>query len=117
MTTLEAVQQVRALLKPRKNWTKGAAARTQRDYWFLNRGVITRARSDKAVCWCLTGAIERVRVDSGGAFNKRDVDSAICAQLSFPVLAFNSLQEFNDHRKTKHRHVLALLDRTIKALS
>lgn len=97
MNTLEILRAARKLITSRKRWTKGAGARDA-------HGFSTPVTSERAVCWCTSGALGRV--DQFGA-----IDALTALDDLTPR---RDAVQYNDTRS--HRSVLRLFDRAIAKL-
>lgn len=125
------LREVRAVLEVPGAWSQGAEARTE-------QGVRADARDADACCFCLTGAVKRVRFLHAGAMDYSTIDVQAmyslditrhkrahsygdinehalrnAAMLSGPAM----LQSWNDHQGRTCAVVLELIDDTITRLS
>lgn len=110
---INQVSAVKALLSDESKWTKGYTARDA-------NGKGTFADDPNAVCWCLTGAIDKTKTNTGS------IDFIVEHVLTdfMPVFIEHHYQrpsfgriavwEFNDLERTSYLDVIAFLDFCIK---
>jgi hypothetical protein len=101
VTPLHILRATRLLLADEKRWTKRVSARDA-------NGDVADYSGERAVCWCLTGAIFRVGGSEHAAIaaaREAVYDAAKCEC---------ALPEFND--SSSHAEVLAALDAAISNL-
>ncbi len=101
-SALAALRAARKILTPRKAWTKDNIARD-------SRGREVSWDSEKAVKFCLCGALMRVL----GSENETTFSQCQKAILG----PSQSFANFNDAPERKHKEVLAALDNAIASLS
>ena len=89
---LATLKAIRALIAKPESWTQGANARDADGY-------SVAATSNKAVCWCLSGAFSKESAHDTGARDALDLKPG-------------KMIIFNDNHT--HAEVLAMLDRSIK---
>lgn len=92
------LEEIYTLLSDENRWTRGKYARNK-------EGVGVPPESEEAVCWCLTGAIERI----GQTPNER---TQLFIQLSVPLTGITNLQYFNDN--CTHQELLQLIKEVIE---
>lgn len=108
-TIRKALEDARTLLEDPRHWVKEVSAVDE-----AGRNVLTYG--DRAVRWCLVGAIDKVTFGE-------TVSSSTLGSLYTNVLkhiggvqgwpSSAEIINFNDHPGTKHEDVLDLLDRAI----
>lgn len=114
--TILAVRQlrlVRSLLADPARWTKGAMAKDA-------SGENVSPHSPKATCWCLVGAVYKVRDDNpdvrGSCVGDTiDISKAIDRAVSARGFGRNCAA-YQDRADTTHADVLSLIDEAIKGL-
>jgi hypothetical protein len=100
MTTLEILKAARELISVPERWTQHEYAR---DF----HGNPVSALSPLAVCWCLNGALQRVKTEPGPSYATKALREVLGKYGPNP-------SEFNDTQN--HPDVLALFDRAIAKL-
>ncbi len=90
----ETLKAMRELLSAPERWCQG-------DYAKDSLGEPCDPESNRAVCWCLSGAASKV--------TKREYIRGLWSEFAWP----DSIPNFNDHHT--HAEVLAKLDDAIKA--
>lgn len=103
MNVLDQLISIRALLTPKGAWCQGSAAKN-------NSGATVASISDEAVCFCLFGALTRVRHNGGDYSN--DVTTIVRDELMRQ--GYISFSQFNDRTATTQRDVLVFLDGLIR---
>lgn len=103
-TTIEILVAARALLADPARWTKGESARDL-------RGKEVPPNYPSAVCWCMTGALNKVVRSPCMWFKSEAVLSA--AELLETTVA-SEITSFNDNPATTHADVLRALDAAIE---
>lgn len=113
MKTSEIIQRIYDLLNSPKAWTQGFLARVSLS------GLPTFVMHDKATCWCLWGALEKVIYESFNCnhdYSKtpgflvkairenyyKDRDLSLYDDISLTTL----VEEFNDDHRRTHQEIL-----------
>lgn len=104
MTAIEILVATRELLTDPSHWTKGESARDV-------RGKEVPPNYPSAVCWCMTGALNKVVRSPCVWFKSEAVLSA--ADLIHGVVG-GPIPSFNDAPTTTHATVLRVLDAAIE---
>lgn len=100
MNIINELKEGRALIADPLNWTTGTRARN-------SKGTSVSPFSPEAVCWCSTGAIEKVTVKEGKNLDAyHEARDALRNEIWLPVWAFND--------KCTHAQVLELWDTVIE---
>lgn len=97
MTPKQILTQARELISDPKRWTKGYFAKTA-------LGAPCGSLSDRAICWCISGAINKV-----SEFKNHQVAYDRLRLVVGPLIT-----QFNDDPKTTHADVIAAFDRAIE---
>ena len=107
MSTKEILVAARARLADPAHWTKGCFARD-------TEGLSVNKDDDKAVCWCLAGAILK---------ESPNINAGIAALMALEqgldrkyLKKFGPVPEFNDSEDSSHKDVISLLDKTITSI-
>lgn len=100
----EFLTKVRSLIDTEKKWTKATWARdaTERS---------CNERSGEAVSFCISGAMSHLNDCAPWHVTAREE-----LVLLMKSRGFSSVIHYNDHANTKHKHVLALIDKAIRNL-
>src|SRR3974390_3229322 len=107
MKVLDVLKATRSILEKPERWTQGASARNAVGH------VVNFADSD-AVCWCLTGAIQKAVYG--------DIDVLVLDAMNYAfneidrTLGYSGILGWNDWPLRTHDEVLELLDSTIDRL-
>lgn len=103
MNVLDQLISTRALLTPKGAWCQGHAAKDE-------AGLSVSSISENAVCFCLYGALSRVRYNGG------DIASGATPIVQKELLrqGYNSFSQFNDRAGVTQRDVLGFLDGLIR---
>lgn len=136
LNAAEAAKLVRKLLADPKRWTKGQWAMT-------SEGTSVSCLADSAACWCLGGAVRRVKTEIERAIIDvavsvgADLADAIAgtpssnliyeaivaaAEERYPEIDFglgtrlDKITRLNDRTDIRHADLLAVLDRAIELL-
>ena len=109
MELLQLLKDAREILTPNGAWTTGASA----------RDILTRpdhSVSDRAVSWCMTGALYRVQQTKD--LSREVFDQALIAlgQETWRSAPLYSLSSWNDQEGRTQGEVLACYDRAIANL-
>lgn len=100
LTVSQALLELKALLSNPKRWVKGAYAKD-------DRGEHTNSRDPHAVCFCITGGINRT---CGANTDLRAiVKKKLIANLP---RGFEALERFNDDSEITHAQILELIEKT-----
>lgn len=107
MTVKDAIDEILLLLDKPEKWTKNAFAKNSEGHW-------CSPLSNKAVCWCLDGAVSKVCHPNDQSFN---LEMAVTAKLTevfrrnYGDYANQSLpyMAYNDDEDTTYEDILALL--------
>lgn len=99
-TTLQILEEARALISAPSAWIKRDLARDR-------HGDVVAPDGQSAYCWCAVGALQKV--DDAGVEQHEALDR-LRDSLG---LAHRDVAEFNDDPRTIHADVLALFDRAI----
>ena len=91
------IMTVKELLSDPKRWTKHANARD-------SNGQDCNLRSPEAVCWCITGAMSKVRNESYEAMYHKVMKAII------KLFDGNGIVAFNDDPNTTHEMVMQVLE-------
>ncbi|MGE0278316.1 MAG: hypothetical protein AB7R40_23215 [Nitrospiraceae bacterium] len=103
---ITVLRKMRELLSDPKRWTKGAdARRTKRS---RNESGLSALDKD-ATCWCLLGAASKC---TGGVEDGYGLVALNTAILETHI--GHGIISFNDSKRTRHSHVLKVLDRAIE---
>lgn len=107
MTTREILIAARALIATPERWTQGDRARDA-------AGAPIDPCDPRAVCWCISGALEAA--DPSGS----DMDGFIGAALALEKVIVGlghraAIGDFNDAPERTHAEVLAAFDKAIAA--
>ena len=107
MQTIDILHGLKKVLSGPDKWTKHVSARDE-------YGRPTSCRSDKAVCWCLTGALQRVVNPLDHADWERGISilQKGIADKGLPP-AMVSVPLYNDLQKTTYEDVASMLDKLI----
>lgn len=89
-----------------KGWTQGVLARDE-------TGKEVRPSSPKAVCWCMSGALNAVKPYSKGEPATRNAVSNILNSITRPA---NGYVSWNDAPQRTQEEVLHIFDRAIDML-
>lgn len=106
------LSRVHKLLSEREAWTKGAEAKNK-------KGAICPPRSDAACKWCLIGAYQKVSVDQDRKIGRAAMKffaNVIARRNGKNTKVYDTTEtiiNFNDNSKTKHQHVLDVLEQAI----
>ena len=106
--SLIAIKQVKELLSEKERWTKNHSARN------ADGEFVEPYKKEIAVCWCLSGAIERVAFELDTSYISVRNPFDTTRKQHFP--GFIGIIDFNDSPETEHSDVLLLLDLTIGRL-
>lgn len=101
MATIDVLRAMKARLSTPAKWARGVAARDK-------HGIRCRAEHERAVCWCLLGAL-----GLSGAQGPDRLGAALILHSVLPD-GSNTIPQFNDSKKTTHADVLAVLDKAIE---
>ncbi len=101
---LDVLKKTRAVIEKPEAWTKGVCHGVRTEGGVLETGV------SGADCHCLIGALA-VATEHEPSHLWLEAKTALAWQL--PRGVAERLVEFNDHPRTTHADVLALLDKTI----
>lgn len=108
---IQTIIDARELISDPKKWTKGTDARNE-------KGDSVPSNAKDAVCFCMNGALARVRPrlqDIGDIVKARN---EINLTLIGPEKDLSkNFTDFNDNPGTTHADVLHVMDRTIERLS
>lgn len=96
---VDVLERARYLLRDKKHWVQGADALDKQKQ-------ITDCRSDKAVCFCLDGALAKAAHDLKCTIYK-DVYRLVSSYVG-------NINAFNDDPEMKHETILKTLDKIIK---
>lgn len=128
MKIVDILKTARELLSDPKRWTKGSFARMEGKKG--ETGATVPALSDKAVCWCAEGAIQKAYVMCLGKSESYAehwnvatraagwLEKQVPKELQ-PVYrneGILSIPGHNDSPNTTHEELMAWFDRTIKAV-
>lgn len=111
-TILSVLREVKAVLSTPKTWCKGHAAVNSVGE---SCNPVNQNPGDMACRWCLVGAIVKaLGKQSGWPLNQQsNLARGVYKAVSAAVPPGWNLASWNDAPKTKHKDVLALLDRAI----
>lgn len=104
MAAVDVLRSMKARLSTPTKWARGASARDK-------HGIKCHPTQERAVCWCLLGALGLAGEPGGDRLN--------AALILHDVLPeeFNTIPQFNDAKKTTHADVLSVLDKAIEQAS
>ena len=110
MKTSEFLRQAKAVIDTPEKWTKNAMARNA-------AGTAVHQGNKLAVCWCLSGAVNRQRwampdlsiTESGAVRDRADAFLETVARR----VGFQNAVVMNDHHLTTHDEVMGLFDDAI----
>ena len=105
---LELVKGVRELLAEPRAWTRGACARDP-------QGNIVGGLDPNAVCWCLSGALERVRSHKNWQYSSQ-VEARTAAINAMRGVMRTDIITFNDRVASGHEGILTMLDKVVEEL-
>lgn len=108
MSPLEVAIATRELLSEESRWAKTFFA-------FTAEGEPVYSNDKKAVCWCLSGAINKSAPGEVNYGSRQKVGDMIEARVPKHETK-NPLIAFNDNANTTHAQVLEMLDSVIKDL-
>ena len=86
-------------------WTKGVMARDEN-----GTRLNPTTDSDKAVCWCITGAMEACKF-THSVYEKAYV--ALMEAIDDAISEISSVEEYNDLASTSYQDVMNLIDAAI----
>lgn len=104
MSLKEDLTRVRRLIE--SGWTRGAWARTE-------SGSPCWEDNTNAVCWCLSGAVQKVFSGDESTQTRIDLTRALVRNLP---AGFWDIPAWNDEPGRTKEEVLALIDKTIEGL-
>ena len=97
-SALDDLKAVRSLISEPNHWCKGNSAIDE-------NGDPVSATSDRAVAWCLVGAIERV--------GNGQLPRVLVMSVLLNTTGYGPCEIFNDADDTTHDDVLRLIDKAI----
>lgn len=99
---------VKGKLDTKDKWTKGAMARDEN-----GTRLNPTTDSDKAICWCITGAMEACKF-THSVYEKAYV--ILMEAIDDAISEISSVEEYNDLASTSYQDIMNLIDAAIVKL-